>query len=842
MDRLDDKLFCALVEHSTDVIVVLDENAIVRFISPSVHRSLGFSDAQLIGKSGFAVVHPDEREKTVEALRFAIANPDIPVSAELRLQRRDGAIRTFEAVAKNFTGNPVVRGVVVTLRDITERIESAARLRAVSQSREATSSLLKLALEDLSLGDLLRSALGIITGADCDFLDRRGAVFLIDGVTRHLVLAAHTGMPEGFGERCADLALDRCECGAAARIGEMIVVDCISSARVDCPGHCPSSRYLVPIMAGRSPLGVLLVGVREPQARSAVEREFFNSVADAMAGMIRRHRVEEENERLSAIVRENPNPVLECDAKGTITYENPAAKQLGWQYSVDIPDLLPRNHKEIVAHSLAGGGEAASRRAESAVAGRVFGWTYHPVPELQRVHVFGRDITERRRAEDQLAHGVMHDQLTGLANRTLLADRVNSAIGMAKRRDDYGFALLLLDVDRFKVITESLGHGVGDKVLLEIGARLSACAGPGDTVARLGGDEFVILLGAARSARDAIGIARRITERLGEPIAAGEHNFELTASVGIVLSSPEYNRAEDILRDADTAMYRAKARGVGGCAVFDDDMHRDAVDRLRAQTDLRSAIDKGELTVFYQPVFALKDLRVRGFEALVRWRHPVHGVVLPGKFISVAEETGLIVPLGDQVLQTVCLQLAAWRDSRLPLAWVSVNLAAQQFQRDDVVAHVMELLGDTGVDGRRLMLEITESTAAQDPERAVRTMAALRQHGVRIALDDFGTGYSSMSYLKKFPIDSLKIDRSFVRDLPESQDDAAIASSVIAMSHALGMKVVAEGVENERQALYLRSIDCDEVQGFLYGRPTTAESATALLQQGSLRTERVSGD
>jgi diguanylate cyclase (GGDEF)-like protein/PAS domain S-box-containing protein len=841
LERLDDKLFCALVEQSTDVIVVLDENANVRFISPSAHRSLGYPDAQLVGKSGFAVLHPDDRARTAEALKFALDNPDIPVSAELRLQRRDGATRTFEAVAKNFTGDPVVRGVVITLRDVTERIEYAARLRAVSRAREATSSLLKLALEDLTLEELLRSALGIIVGADCDFLDRRGAIFLIDGVTRHLVLAAQVGMGDGFSAACADLPLDRCECGTAARVGEMIVVDSVALSRGDCPGLCPASRYLVPIMAGRSPMGVLMVGVREPEARSMLEREFFNSVADAMAGMIRRHRAEEENKRLSAIIRENPNPVLECDVTGAITYENPAAKQLGWQYSVDIPDLLPKNHGEIVANALAGG-ETGSRRAESSVAGRVFGWTYHPVTALQRIHVFGRDITERRRAEEQLAHGVMHDQLTGLANRTLLADRINAAIGMAKRRDDYGFAILLLDVDRFKVITESLGHGVGDKVLNEIAGRLSACAGPGDTVGRLGGDEFVVMLGDAGGARDAIGIAKRITERLGEPISAGEHNLELTASVGIVLSSTEYNRAEDILRDADTAMYRAKSRGVGGYAVFDEDMHKDAVERLRAQTDLRSAIDKGELTVFYQPILALKDLRIRGFEALVRWRHPVHGEVLPGKFISVAEETGLIVPLGDQVLRSVCLQLARWRDSKLPLAWVSVNLAAQQFQREGVVQEILALLGDTGIDGRRLMLEITESTAAEDPERAVRTMAELRHHGVRIALDDFGTGYSSMSYLKKFPIDSLKIDRSFVRDLPESHDDAAIASSVVAMSHALGLKVVAEGVENERQAMYLRSIDCDEVQGFLYGRPTTAERATALLQQGVPRTEKVSGD
>jgi diguanylate cyclase (GGDEF)-like protein/PAS domain S-box-containing protein len=840
LEKLDDKLFCALVEQSTDVIVVLDKDSVVRFVSPSARRSLGYSDGQLVGKVALSLIHNEDRAKAAEALRFVFDNPSAPVSTELRLLRRSGGYRTFEAVGKNLVDDPVVRGVAVTLRDITERLQTAAELRAISRIREATSSLLKLALQDLSLDALMRPALDIIIGAECDFLDRSGAIFLADTGTRTLELVAHARMPEGFAEECRTVPFSKCSCGAAARTAETVVVDGDSAPEEACPGRCPARRLAVPVIAGRSPLGVLVVGVREPAQRSVQEREFFASVTDALAGMIRRYRAEEENKRLSSITRDNPNPVLECDRTGGITYENPAAKKLMWQYSADATDLLPENHAAIVASALTGHAQA-TRRGERSVGGRILTWTYHAAEAKGRVHIFGRDVTEGRRAETQLVHDAMHDGLTGLPNRSLILDRINNAIGMAKRHGDYRFAILLLDLDRFKVITESLGHDIGDVVLKEVAARLLDCAGQGDTVGRLGGDEFVVVLGDARGASDASRTARAIIERIGEPIDGGGHALQITASVGIVLSTTEYDRAEKMLRDADTAMYRAKAGDPGGHAVFDEEMHREALDRLRTQTDLRSAIDKGELTVYYQPILSLKDLRIRGFEALVRWQHPEHGMILPGKFISVAEETGLIVPLGEQVLRTVCGQLAAWRDSKLPLAWVSVNISAHQFQRSDLVPHVLRILEDSGVQGQRLQLEITEGTAAQDPERAVRTMSALQEHRVRLALDDFGTGYSSMSYLKRFPIDTVKIDRSFVSGLPESQDDAAIASSVIAMSHALGLKVVAEGIENERQALFLKSLDCDEVQGYMYGRPMTADRATQLLQQGSPNSEKARG-
>jgi diguanylate cyclase (GGDEF)-like protein/PAS domain S-box-containing protein len=837
LDKLDDKLFCALVEQSNDVIVVIDADAVVRFVSPSTRRSLGYSDDELVGKVALTLIHPDDRGRAEEAIRFVIANPAAPVSAELRLLRRGGGFRTFEAAGKNLVADPVVRGIVVTLRDVTERRKTENELRAVSRVRDATGSLLRLALDDLPLDVKLRQALEIILAAGCESLDGSGALFLADAGTRTLELAAHVGMPEPFARDCHNIQFGRCACGAAVRTGGPVAVDAGAAAEDGCPGHCPRRRLVLPVTAGSTPLGALVVGTRWVGVRSPSDLDFLGAMATAVAGMIRRFRVDDENMRLAAITRDNPSPVLECDGRGNIVYENPAAKKIMWQFSVDMADLLPRNHAAIVASALSGRTNA-TRRGESVVGGRIFRWTYDKVEARDHIHVFGRDVTEGRRTEEQLSHDAIHDGLTGLPNRSLIIDRIDSAIGMAKRHDDYRFAVLLLDIDRFKVVVESLGHEAGDVILGAVAGRLRECAGPGDTVGRLEGDEFVVVLGDARTASDGSRTAQVLIDRIAEPLEAGGHSVGITASVGIVMSAPSYERAEEMLRDGGTAMYRAKAGGAGSRAVFDEEMHREAIARLRTQTDLRAALDNGELTVFYQPILALKDLRIRGFEALVRWQHPEQGTILPGRFISVAEETGLIVPLGEQVLRRVCGQLAAWRDSKLPLAWVSVNISAHQFRRADLVSRVVRMLEDAGVQGQRLQLEITEGTAAQDPERAVRTMAALREHRIRFALDDFGTGYSSMGYLKRFPIDCVKIDRSFVAGLPESQDDAAIASSVVAMSHALGLKVVAEGIENERQALFLRSLDCDEVQGFLYGRPMTADLATQMLQQGGSGVEK----
>jgi diguanylate cyclase (GGDEF)-like protein len=491
---------------------------------------------------------------------------------------------------------------------------------------------------------------------------------------------------------------------------------------------------------------------------------------------------------------------------------------------------LPPNHIEYVRSVIR---LHTSESANCDVGNSTFNWTYHYVAESDRVFLYGIDISEQKRIETQLVHDAMHDELTDLPNRTHLLSILKSEISVIKRRDDYAFALLLIDLDRFKTVIESLGFQAGNDVLREIGIRLRAWRGHDKVVARLGGDEFAIILEDVGSISRVVEMATSINQLISAPFRVNNNSISLTVSIGIAMGNALSQTPEGLLHNASAAVYRAKRQGANQTEVFDKEMHLNALARLQIHNELRDAISAGDLVVYYQPVLGLNDLRVRGFEALARWQHPEKGLLGPGAFIPIAEETGLISELGAHVIRTVCKQLAEWKAAHFPLAWVSVNLSAHQFQNEHLVADIMRNIVEAGADPSRLFIEITEGTAAEHPERAFEMMSKLREHGIRIALDDFGTGYSSMSYLKRFPIDTLKLDRSFIKGLPESQDDAAIATTVINMARSLGMKVVAEGVEDERQAMFLRLQQCDEVQGFLYGKPMPVRNATLLLKAGA---------
>ncbi|MBI4641552.1 MAG: EAL domain-containing protein [Candidatus Tectomicrobia bacterium] len=442
------------------------------------------------------------------------------------------------------------------------------------------------------------------------------------------------------------------------------------------------------------------------------------------------------------------------------------------------------------------------------------------------------DITERKRAEEQLLHDAFHDGLTGLPNRTLFVDRLGRAIARAKRREDYIFAVLFLDLDRFKVVNDSLGHMIGDQLLIALTRRLEICLRNGDTVARLGGDEFAILLDDVKDLNDATRVADRIQKDLATPFNLSGQEVFTTSSIGITLSTTGYDRPEDILRDADTAMYRAKALGKARYEIFDTTMHARAVALLQLEANLRRAIERQEFQVYYQPIVSLGTGRITSFETLVRWQHPQRGLVSPGEFIPVAEETGLIVPIGEWVLRTACAQNKAWQEAGLPRLSVAVNLSARQFQDQNLPDLIQQVLAETGMAAHDLKLEITESIAMQNIDLSITVLNELSAMGMQVSIDDFGTGYSSLAYLKRFPVSTLKIDRSFVRDIPGDVDDAAITSAIIAMAHSLKLKVIAEGVETEEQLAFLRSHQSDEMQGYLFSRPVPAEAFTKLLQEG----------
>jgi diguanylate cyclase (GGDEF)-like protein/PAS domain S-box-containing protein len=437
-----------------------------------------------------------------------------------------------------------------------------------------------------------------------------------------------------------------------------------------------------------------------------------------------------------------------------------------------------------------------------------------------------QDITHRKRAEQQLVHEALHDALTGLPNRAWFMEQLQVSLDLMHSQKDRLFAVLFLDLDRFKLINDSIGHMVGDQLLIGIAKRLSQCIRPGDTVARLGGDEFTILLDDIRHASEAIEVADRIQKTLSQPFNLGGYETFTTASIGIALSNPDCRLPEDFLRDADTAMYQAKSLGKARYVIFDKGMHARAVNLLQLETDLRRAIDREEFFIEYQPIVELQTGRLTGFEALVRWHHPERGSVLPERFIAVAEETGFIVPIGQWVLLQACLQIQRWNEkhSPIPPLSISVNLSGRQFGHKNLLEQITQILDVTGLDPRLLKLEITESVVMESVESAAGTLEKLRSLGVELSIDDFGTGYSSLSYLHRLPIDTLKIDRSFVSRMVENNENKEIVRTIIMLAKTLAMRVIAEGVETREQAEMLRDLGCQCVQGFLVSRPLDAEA------------------
>jgi diguanylate cyclase (GGDEF)-like protein/PAS domain S-box-containing protein len=440
------------------------------------------------------------------------------------------------------------------------------------------------------------------------------------------------------------------------------------------------------------------------------------------------------------------------------------------------------------------------------------------------------DITERKRAEDQLTHNAFHDDLTGLPNRALFVDRLDRVLRHAERNPDYLFAVAFLDLDRFKVVNDSLGHLIGDALLIEIGNRLAGCIRSGDTIARLGGDEFALLLDDIRDESDATRVAERVLADLEHPFIIDGHELFSSVSIGIALSSTGSRTPEEILRDADTAMYRAKTGGRSRYELFDRRMHDRAVYVLRFETDLRRALERNEFILHYQPIVALDSGTISGFEALIRWNHAARGIIPPNEFIPLADVTGLIVPFGWWVLETACRQLAAWNGqfpAPAPLT-MSVNLSAKQFLQPDLLERVNHVLHTTGLDAAQLQLEITESVLLQHEHDVPVTLHQLRERGIQLCIDDFGTGYSSLSYLHTFPIDFLKIDRSFIARM-DQPGSPAIVETIVALSHNLGIHSIAEGVETAEQLDHLRQLRPAAAQGHFFAAAQPATDIERLL-------------
>ena len=577
---------------------------------------------------------------------------------------------------------------------------------------------------------------------------------------------------------------------------------------------------------------------------------------------IRRHLA--EREQLFKLITENAADMIAVvDRNGKRIYNSPSyTKMLGYDsaelaLTSSIEQVHPDDRSRVLeaaekSHRTGRGERLEYRIRHKDGSWRILESTSSVIPgtsgETEGLVIVNRDITERKQAEALLEHRAFHDGLTGLPNRALFLDRLQRSIAIARRHRDFKFAVLFIDIDEFKVFNDSLGHGAGDDLLIQIAQRLEVCLREADTIsrpriarnaetpagdstlARPGGDEFVVLAEELHEPSDAIRMSERVQRRLSVPFEVNGHQIVISASIGIVFSDISISQASDMLRDAEIAMYRAKHAGKARCEVFDSAMHAGAVKRLQLETDLRKALELDEFRVYYQPVISLQNNRVVRFEALSRWQRP-QGIVPPLEFIKVADEIGLILPINRKLLQDACRQVREWHamfPADPPLT-ISVNVTAKQFAQPDLAAQIQEILQQTGMDPRWVDLEITENIAMADAERSALVFAQLKALGVHLSIDDFGTGYSSLARLQQFPVDTLKIDRTFIFGMESDSETYEIVKIIVALAHNLGMEVVAEGIEEQSQMAALKNLGCELGQGYLFSKPVDAAATQQFL-------------
>jgi diguanylate cyclase (GGDEF)-like protein/PAS domain S-box-containing protein len=572
------------------------------------------------------------------------------------------------------------------------------------------------------------------------------------------------------------------------------------------------------------------------------------------------HKKSQTNDELFQIVTENAADMIALvDVKGHRLYNSPAYKRILGYSAAELGEtsafeqIHPDDRYRVLEAAREARETGIGRRLEYRVKHRDGSWRVleslaSAVRDgdgaVAKLVIVNRDITERKHAEQQLEHNLFHDPLTGLPNRRLFLDRLQHTFVRARRERSRQYALLLANVDRFKVFNETLGTAAGDRVLEEIARRIAACLRGHDTVARkeesiaepvlsrLGGDEFTVLLEAVHDPSDAMRIAKRIQAAIAEPLVVDSRELRPAISIGIAVSTAVHQKPEDVLKDADAAMRRAKALGESRCEVFDEAMHARAEGRLRLESDLRTAIAEQQFRIFYQPVMRLDTRNVAGFEALLRWDHPSQGLISPYRFIDAAEDSGILVSLGHWLMLQACRQLRKWESAHFngPPLSVTVNVSARQFADARLVEDIREALRETGIHASRLQLELTETVAVADPKLTASMLSELKRVGIGVILDDFGTGSTSLRSLWQFPLDALKIDGSLVRGMQTDRSAADIVETIVMLARKLSLKVIAEGIETARQAERLRELGCNCGQGYYFSKPLEANAAQEFLR------------
>jgi diguanylate cyclase (GGDEF)-like protein/PAS domain S-box-containing protein len=805
-----ERRFAALVEHSSDMVTVLGADGRILYGSPAVTRALGWpsgafpsSDGGTGNISAFDLVHPDDVSEVRSMFEQGVAVGNRDRRTEFRLRRADGTWCWVEAIGTDRLEDPAVQGIVVNARDISDRRAADEALRA---SQERFRSLVQHASEFV-----------LVLGPESIIRYASPAVgrFLGDDPNA-LVGAVRTGVlhPDDQESFQAGLNEVRSEPGRSGRITARM-------RRFD--GEYRWLESVVTNLLEDDNVGGIVVNARDvTEARQAEEalREsedrFRSAFAHAPIGMAladRNGRIFRVNDAYAQMLGRTPAELIGLGVRD-VTHPDDWADNDAYIARLFNGELSGYRLEKRYLHT--DGHTVWAALSVSAVAD-ADGTPSYMIGQVE-------DITERKAIGERLVHQAIHDPLTGLPNRALFVDRLQAVIDRSsQRRDRVG--VLFLDLDNFKVINDSLGHDAGDQLLVTIGHRLRSMLRPTDTVARFGGDEFTILCPDVDDPNSVMALADRILTEIERPVGLEAGEIFVTASIGIACSERGRETPEVLIRDADTAMYRAKERGRRRAEFFDERSRLRTLEHLQTGNALHRALQRGEFELHYQPVLELETGQLTGFEALVRWRHPERGLIGPIEFIGLAEETGFIVPIGAWVLETACAQLAWWHahHSGRRLLTVSTNLSPRQLAEPSLLDQVSRVVHESGIAPGTLWLEITETALMHDTESATSALRALRGLGVHLAVDDFGTGYSSLSHLKRFPIEALKIDQSFVAGLAEDPEDTAIVTAVVSLAHALGLSSTAEGVETPEQLAELRTLGCEHAQGHLFAEPMPPE-------------------
>jgi len=808
--RESEARFRSLIQNASDVVMVVDKEGAVRYISPAVERVLGYKPEEVIGNDAFEVVHPEDEARVRRSVAGAAGGS--ASSMDLRLRHADGTWRHVESISTNLISDPAVRGVVVNSRDVTERKRWEDALReAENRYRTLVENIPAITYVQMPdetsttvyISPQVEEILGY-TPEECTS-DPNHWVKHLHPEDKDRVLAEdartnETGEP--FREEYRQFAKD----GSVVWLRDEAVM------------------------------------VRDEKGRPL----YWQGVQiDITKRKESEATLRESEGRFRSLIRNASDVITVLDRDGVILYESPAVERvLGYGteelLGKSVFDFVhPGDRKRVRNEALASPeGWGPSRPLQYRFRHKDGSWRFLESvasnlladPGVRGAVVNTRDITDRKNLEERLEHLAFHDPLTGLANRSLLVDRLRQVLARLARRGGT-VAVVFLDLDNFKVINDSLGHDTGDRLLKAVAERLRECVRSEDTVARLGGDEFVLLLEGAEDPGDAHRTAKRLNERLAEPFYLGGRELFVNGSIGLALARETFEDPEELLRRADLALYKAKEGGKARYEVFDPEMSANAARRLETEQGLRRALERGEFVVHYQPKVVPKTGEVDSMEALLRWEHPESGLLAPDDFLAVAEETGLIASIDDWVLGEACRQGGAWQRMRAgrPGVKVSANVSAKQFARDDLVEMVTGTLRRSGLRAENLCLEVKEGVLMANPEASVAKLEALRDLGVSVALDDFGVAYSSLAQLRRFPLDSLQLNRSLVAGLGKEPEDDAIVAAVIDLSHALGWKVVGQCVEGPEQAARLTELGCDLLQGRHLSVAVAAQEATEMV-------------